>query len=117
MLTGFASSCMPMGIVFWLLVSARGGGDALNRYVCHVPGREAVRGQGWNVCRVCLMGLEWILCCRLLCSEQLFFPSRGFVKTPRQKIKLAFSLADSPLRRGLENSSAAEQFLGGHAPC
>lgn len=48
MLTGFASSCMPMGIVFWLLVCAIGEADALNRYVCHVPreGRGAAYGQG-----------------------------------------------------------------------
>lgn len=55
MLTGFASSCMPMGIVFWLLVSARGEGDALNRYVCHVPG-EGKRGCTWPGVE-CLQGL------------------------------------------------------------
>lgn len=37
---------MPMGIVFWLLVSAIGEADALNRYVCRVPG-EGQRGCMW----------------------------------------------------------------------
>lgn len=46
MLTGFASSYMPMGIVLWLLVSAIGEADALNRYVCCVPGKGK-RGCMW----------------------------------------------------------------------
>lgn len=46
MLLGFASSCIPMGIVFWLPVGAIGEADALNRYVCCVPG-EGKRGCRW----------------------------------------------------------------------
>lgn len=46
MLIGFASYCMLMGIVFWLLDSAIGEADALSRYVCHVPG-EGKRGCIW----------------------------------------------------------------------
>lgn len=46
MLTGFASSYMPMGIVLWLLISTIGEADALNRYVCHVPGKGK-RGCMW----------------------------------------------------------------------
>lgn len=44
MLTGFASSRTPMGIVFWLLVGALREADALNRYVCCAP------GEGKRVC-------------------------------------------------------------------
>lgn len=39
MLTGFASSYMPMGIVLWLRVSAIGDADALNS---EPKGRESV---------------------------------------------------------------------------
>lgn len=107
---------MPMGIVFWLLVGALREADALNRYVCHAA------GEGKRVC----------MCPRVKCVQSLpygcgltdtvgenalqqigFFPSTRVVKTPRQKVRLALSLADSPGK----HSIAAEQLLGGHAPC
>lgn len=39
------------------------------------------------------------------------------MKTPRQKVRFAFSLADNHLRKALENSVTAERLLGGHTPC
>lgn len=105
-----------MGIVFWLLVSALREADALNRYVCHAA------GEGERVCmcpRVkCVQGLPYG--CGLTdtvgenaLQQMGFFPSTRVVKTPRQKVRLALSLANSPGK----HSIAAEQLLGGHAPC
>lgn len=50
---------------------------------------------------------EWIdrYCGRDRSTVNSFFPSRCVVKTPRQKVRFALSLADSPLRKALENTA------------